>query len=81
MYPNSLKFSLPASWLSSNAFGSAAGGLKFKYRAYQIERSLDNDSPQLQHFFEMSCVAHSHRMMGTVTLFGVVRSITASWYL
>ena len=49
--------SRPAIYSSGNAFVSGAGGLRFKTQAGQIEHSVANDSPSLQHFFEKSCVA------------------------
>ena len=54
-----LSFSAPASWSSGNAFVSGAGGLKCKFRAGQIGRSVANGSPPLRHFFERSCVARA----------------------
>ena len=39
---------------------SEAEGLKFKFRASQIEHSVANGSPPLRHFFERSCVARAH---------------------
>ena len=35
------------------------GGLRFKSRAGQIEHSIVNGSPPLQHLFERSCVARA----------------------
>ena len=57
-----------ASWSSGNAFVSGAGGLRFKSRAGQIERSVTNGSLRhndiytvatLRHFFERSYVARA----------------------
>ena len=50
-------FSGSASWLSSKAFISGAGGSRFKSQDNQIERSVANSSPPLHHFFKRSCVA------------------------
>ena len=36
---------------NGNAFVSGAGGLRFKYWADQIERSVAKGSPPLRHFF------------------------------
>ena len=47
-----------SSWSSGKAFVSGAGGLRFKFLASQIGRSVANGSPPLQHFFKRSCVAH-----------------------
>ena len=53
---------------SDNAFVNAAGGLRFKSWAGQIEHSVANDSPPQQHFFERSCVAERNDAeMGPVT--------------
>ena len=49
----------PASWWSSKALVSGAGGLRFKYRAGQIGRSVANGLPPLKHFFDRSCVARA----------------------
>ena len=52
-------FSGPASWSSGNAFVSEAGGLRFTSQAGQIEHSVANGKPSLQHFFKRSCVAQA----------------------
>ena len=48
-----------ASWSSDNAFVSGAVGLRFKSRAGQIRHKVANGLPQLQHFYERSCVARA----------------------
>ena len=49
--------SQPDSWSSGNASLSGAGGLRLKSWAGQIRHSVANDSPQLRHLWERSCVA------------------------
>ena len=48
------------SWSSTNAFDFGVGGLRFKFPANQIELSVANGSPPLQHFFRRTCVAFKH---------------------
>ena len=43
--------------VGGNAFGSGAGGLRFKSWAGQIGHSVSNNSPPLQHFLERNCIA------------------------
>ena len=49
----------PASWSSGNAPEPGLGGLSFKSQTGQIEHSVANGSPPLQHFFEWSFVARA----------------------
>ena len=49
----------PVGWSSSNASVSGAEDLRFKSWAGQIEQSVANGSPPLQHFFERRCVARA----------------------
>ena len=53
------KIVAPASWLSGNAFVYGRGGLRFKFRAGQIEHSVTNGSPPLRHFFGRSYVVRA----------------------
>ena len=48
-----------ASWSMGKAFASEAGGLRFKFRASQIGRSVGNVSSPLRRFFEKRCVARA----------------------
>ena len=47
----------PTGWYRAVACSCGAGGLRFKFRAGQIEYNVANDSSPLRHFFERSCVA------------------------
>ena len=56
-YGHHMFFSVPTSCSSGNAFVSGAGCLRSKSQAGQIEHSVANDLPLLQHFLERSGVA------------------------
>ena len=58
IYASDLTINL-ASWSSGSAFFYGVGGLRLKFLAGQIGRSVAYGWRPLQHFFERSCVAHT----------------------
>ena len=63
-------------------FVSGLGGLRFKSQAGQIEHSVANSLPQLQHFLKRICVAcrRNDSEMGPATGYTLWRNTTYSKY-